>query len=385
MRYSTSINPESVLYAFGVNMSFLSTIKYFFHRLHIKCACRILSSLSKRTYGSNELSNEVLLALAPFYSQLVSMHGAATDPALRSLLFAINQMIATNKANDFDYRLQSVLFAFSSVIDKDRWNSIASTWQEAIYAWSQLIAENDAESESKAKAKAMIRTLFAMQFPPEVRALIPPLIKRDAPVMNTWVYQNTVMQWDIPPDALVLDIGSGGWPFKRADHLADKYPDKTTHRAETMVRDERPFFEVDLEHLPFDDKAYDFVFCSHVLEHMDNPGKALRELMRIGKRGYIEVPTRLSDVMLNFTRLPDHHRWHGLLLGKILVLIEWNDWERRELGNYFFDALQSDYSNQFQDFFEQNRDLFYVSLTWADTIKFLIIDKHGKVIDSSES
>lgn len=364
-------------------MFFLSTIKYFFHRLHIKCACRILSGLSKRTYSSNELSNEVLLALAPFYSQLVSKHGAAIDPILRSLLLVVNHMIATNKANDLDSRLKSALFAFSSVVDKDRWNNIDSNTQEVILACSQLIAENGAESESK--ARAAIRSLFAIQYPPEARALIPSLIKRDAPVMNTWVYQNTVMQWDIPPDALVLDIGSGGWPFKRADHLADKYPDKTTHRAETMVRDKRPFFEVDLEHLPFDDKAYDFVFCSHVLEHMDNPGKALRELMRVGKNGYIEVPTRLSDVMLNFTRLPGHHRWHGVLLGKTLVLIEWNDWERRELGNYFFDALQSDYSNQFQDFFEQNRDLFYVSLTWADTIKFLVIDKHGKVIDSSES
>jgi SAM-dependent methyltransferase len=202
-------------------------------------------------------------------------------------------------------------------------------------------------------------------------------------VRNTWAYQNEVMEWNIPVDARVLDVGSGGWPFKRATVLADKYVGSTTHRVEPIARDNRPFYEVDLEKLSFDDKSYDFVFCSHVLEHMDNPGTAMRELMRVGKQGYIEVPTRLSDVMLNFTRIPNHHRWHGLVLGATLILIEWSDQERRELGNAFFEALQSSHSNAFQDFFERNRDLFFSSLHWDGGFDFLVIDKQGKVVDSS--
>lgn len=237
--------------------------------------------------------------------------------------------------------------------------------------------------QSQAASVTLARSLLLSQLPPEDWALIPSLEKRDAPVMSTWTHQNEVMEWVIAPNDLVLDIGSGGWPFKRANHLADKYPDQTSHRMETMVRDQRPFFEVDLEHLPFADHAYDFVFCSHVLEHLDNPGQAMRELMRVGRRGYIEVPTRLSDAMLNFTRLPSHHRWHGMVLGDTLLLVEWNDWERRDLGNHFFDALHSVYKNAFQDFFERNRDLFFASYHWNEAIKFLIIDKQGRVVDSS--
>ena len=36
--------------------------------------------------------------------------------------------------------------------------------------------------------------------------------------------------------------------------------------------------------------------------------EACREIMRIGGRGYIETPTRTSDIMFNFTKLKGHHR-----------------------------------------------------------------------------
>jgi SAM-dependent methyltransferase len=284
----------------------------------------------------------------------------------------------------------------------ERRSNKVATWDDEIPSvltyWNQLLVSRavplDPDSvaggviallneQPHSKSLRLLHTLLLNQLPPEAWPLIPSLEKRDSPVMSTWTFQNEVMAWDIAPSDLVLDIGSGGWPFKRANHLADKYPDATTHRVEIMVRDERPFFEVDLERLSFNDHAYDFVFCSHVLEHLDNPGQAMRELMRVGRRGYIEVPTRLSDAMFNFTRLPNHHRWHGMLLSDTLVLVEWNDWERRDLGNHFFDALHSPYNNALQEFFECNRDLFFVSYHWQDAIKFLIIDKHGCVVDSS--
>lgn len=256
-----------------------------------------------------------------------------------------------------------------------------NTLRRLLPIWNQLTATRSNPFDTELTMAA--HSLLLNQLPVEAWPLVPSTKKRKAPVMNTWTYQNEVMKWDIAPNDLVLDVGAGGWPFKRADHLADKYPDKTTHRVETMVRDERPFFEVDLENLPFSGQAYDFVFCSHVLEHLDNPGQAMRELMRVGRRGYIEVPTRLSDVMFNFTRLPNHHRWHGMVLDNTLVLIEWSSWERRDLGNYFFNALHSEYENAFQDFFERNRDLFFASCLWDKKINYLIIDKHGQIIDSS--
>ncbi|MBB3133606.1 SAM-dependent methyltransferase [Rhizobium pisi] len=245
----------------------------------------------------------------------------------------------------------------------------------------ELVRSSGIEDDADLRHSA--QELLLTQLPKEAWMLAPGLEKRAEPVRSTWTYQNEVMKWDIAETDLVLDVGSGGYPFQRANHLADKFPEETTHRVEPMVLDGRTFFEVDIERLPFEDGAYDFVFCSHVMEHLDNPGQAMRELSRVGKRGYLEVPTRLSDVMFNFTRLQDHHRWHSIRLGNTLCLIEWNESERRELGNEFFEALQSAYTNPFQDFFERNRDLFFTSFHWERQIDFLVIGKNGEILDSS--
>ncbi len=220
----------------------------------------------------------------------------------------------------------------------------------------------------------------------EAQFLVPELQLRSGKPLNTWIYQNEVMQFDIAPGEKVLDIGSGGWPFAQATHLADLFPGATTHRTDPLRKDGRPFLTIDVGHMPFRDKEWDFIFCSHVLEHLDRPGDACRELMRVGQKGYIEVPTRLSDVMLNFTRLKNHHRWHGLVLGRTIVFVEWQDAERRDVGtNYFFDALHSPYRNSFQELFEHNWSMFYAMLPWRDRFDFVVIDKEGRIIDREGS
>jgi SAM-dependent methyltransferase len=220
----------------------------------------------------------------------------------------------------------------------------------------------------------------------EAQFLVPELQLRSCRPLNTWIYQNEMMHFDIGPGEKVLDIGSGGWPFAQATHLADLFPGATTHRTESLRRDGRPFLTIDVGRMPFRDKEWDFIFCSHVLEHLDRPGDACRELMRVGRKGYIEVPTRLSDVMLNFTRMKDHHRWHGLVLGRTIVFIEWQDAERRDVGtNYFFNALHSPYRNAFQRLFENNWPMFYAMLPWRDQFDFVVIDKEGRIVDREGS
>jgi SAM-dependent methyltransferase len=40
-------------------------------------------------------------------------------------------------------------------------------------------------------------------------------------------------------------------------------------------------YKVDIQNLPFEDATYDFVFASHVLEHIPDDKKAIREIRRI--------------------------------------------------------------------------------------------------------
>lgn len=48
-------------------------------------------------------------------------------------------------------------------------------------------------------------------------------------------------------------------------------------------------YNVDLQQLPFDDESYDFVFASHVLEHIPDDEKAISEIRRILRPNGIAV------------------------------------------------------------------------------------------------
>jgi len=106
---------------------------------------------------------------------------------------------------------------------------------------------------------------------------------------------------------LTLDVGSGANPLMVADVLCDRFPEDARHRGGSpLLTYNKPFVQCDARFLPFKDKAFYFVHCSHVLEHLEDPEKAYRELKRVGKSGYIETPTWLQE---NFFYSLRAHKW----------------------------------------------------------------------------
>ena len=98
----------------------------------------------------------------------------------------------------------------------------------------------------------------------------------------------------VKPSDLVLEVGSGGNPYFRSNILLDAYEDTRERYWVPLVHD-RPTVIGFVEHLPFRDKAFDFVTASHVLEHSRDPARFLSELQRVAKAGYIEVPDALME------------------------------------------------------------------------------------------
>lgn len=126
---------------------------------------------------------------------------------------------------------------------------------------------------------------------------------------------------DIPVDgnAIVLDVGSGDKPHWRADVLLDRYVDaahagQRSGRAEARIS--RPMFDADASRMPFADGVFDYVVCSHVLEHVPDPAAVIAEIIRVGDAGYIEVPEASSAKILDFPS----HLWWCRLDGTTLVL-----------------------------------------------------------------
>ena len=130
----------------------------------------------------------------------------------------------------------------------------------------------------------------------------------------------------------VLDIGSGCDPFPLATHLCDISLENNKERdGRPLVRDERPFVAANAENLPFADKEIDFAHCAFLLEHVEHPEKACSEIIRVAKRGYIEVGRMAGD----FWHLAGHHhRWYCEVVGKKLVFIPYDLRFREFLWQY---------------------------------------------------
>lgn len=98
----------------------------------------------------------------------------------------------------------------------------------------------------------------------------------------------------VAKDALVLEVGSGGNPYARANVLLDAY-ESTRERHWVPLVVDRPMVLGFVERLPFKDNSFDFVIASHVLEHSSDPDRFLSELQRVAKAGYIEVPDAFME------------------------------------------------------------------------------------------
>lgn len=113
----------------------------------------------------------------------------------------------------------------------------------------------------------------------------------------------------VDSDAIVLDVGSGDKPHWRADVLLDRYIDAShagQRSGRAAARVSRPLFDADAAAMPFGDGVFDFVVCSHVLEHVPDPAAVIAEMTRVGTAGYIEVPEAASAKILDF---PSHLWW----------------------------------------------------------------------------
>jgi SAM-dependent methyltransferase len=151
---------------------------------------------------------------------------------------------------------------------------------------------------------------------------------------------------------VVLEVGSGQAPNPRSNVLCDLYVGDDTERNQEPLQLDRPLVVGDLHHLPFKDGSFDYVICSHVLEHVEDPARCISELTRVAGRGYVEVPTALNERMLPFP----FHRWQieadadGLLVfqGKETPVpdAELAEWFRRVVvrnpgwNDFFFDHLE---------------------------------------------
>ena len=124
----------------------------------------------------------------------------------------------------------------------------------------------------------------------------------------------------LPDDALVLDVGGWAAPLRRADWVLDLKPHSTRGVLGSYGPGPERFSEetwvardmCDREPWPFADDQFDFVVCATTLEDVRDPIWVSREIARVGRAGYVEVPSMLAELIQGIQGPwlgHSHHRW----------------------------------------------------------------------------
>ncbi len=160
----------------------------------------------------------------------------------------------------------------------------------------------------------------------------------------------------------VLDIGCGYNAHEAATVICDIQDLSHYYKNKNFVK-------LIGNSLPFKDKEFDFVVCSHVIEHVKDVALFIKELERISLKGYIELPTILEDNLV-FENRKDH-LWHmefdddynKLLISKKVQFLE--------------PVLTVSSAKKFLKYFRQS---LVIELFWENTIDFIIKEHESKSI-----
>lgn len=182
----------------------------------------------------------------------------------------------------------------------------------------------------------------------------------------SWSYRK--LKLPVNKKALVLDVGGGDVPYPRANVVLDKYLDNFERG--TNLRLDRPLIIGDARKMPFKDKAFDFIVASHVLEHMDNPVLFLKELMRVGKAGYIETPSILYETIVPYSY---HKLYIHLEDDKLFIMKKIKSWKGDPLLNWLSEEFSK--IKKYQSLFNIYPEAFHVRYYWKDKIDYEVVNQ----------
>jgi len=184
----------------------------------------------------------------------------------------------------------------------------------------------------------------------------------------------------------VLEIGPGGYPYPRSDVLLEKrFEDDNEAHAQrgyaTTSKTKQKIVYYDGGEFPFHDKEFDYVICSHVLEHVPEADldQFIREIQRVGKRGFIEYPTIFYE-LLNYQ---DVHLWLMSFRDDTILFLNKNIFK----SNFIHKIVREMFYGKdkyMAESYTRYRDLFFNAFEWEKTINYRIVNAYDELIDDTD-
>jgi len=103
----------------------------------------------------------------------------------------------------------------------------------------------------------------------------------------------------IKPGDSVLHLSFGDEAYAKANYFCGNFNRR-------QVGD-KPFKQIDIDcvNLPFEDKQFDIVYCSHTLQLVEDPEAMLKEIMRIGRAAHIREYSEFAELLFGWP----NHKW----------------------------------------------------------------------------
>lgn len=118
-----------------------------------------------------------------------------------------------------------------------------------------------------------------------------------------------------------LEIGPGKVPFKLATDFIGCN--------ETITKYIDIDIDIDKDIFPQDNNSFDFIYCRHVLEDIQNPEFTLSEIFRVSKfGGYIETPSPLIEITKNIDGTEFAYKYCGYIHHRYIV---WSNIQKNEI------------------------------------------------------
>jgi SAM-dependent methyltransferase len=166
----------------------------------------------------------------------------------------------------------------------------------------------------------------------------------------------------ILPGDRVLEIGPGASPHERSDVLLEKkfgteqeYAAQFGHGEKLVTSKQVVFYEGDT--FPFRDHEFDYVICSHVLEHVEDVPVFLNEVFRVAKKGYFEYPLMYYEYLYNFDVHLNLLKYKNGCMN-YLVKSKSHLEEFRPIQDFFYESLQKGHVQIINDLLAQMMEGF---------------------------
>ena len=167
----------------------------------------------------------------------------------------------------------------------------------------------------------------------------------------------------------VLEVGPGGTPHPRSDVFLEKRFSENEAKAQRghvpNIQTEKSIIYYDGGKFPFEDREFNYVICSHVLEHVPENDIPffVQELHRVAPRGYVEFPTIYYEYIYNF---PEHitilfyHDDELKYISKDKIKIN----QFRQINKFFYETLKAGY----ESFVVELKDYIFQGFEWEDSL-----------------